>query len=178
MTHRAAGQRDFCRQHERCVLEFYQRPNDPQRLIVRLDETTKQISGRRAPILAAPRRKRHDYEYERNGLASLFMMFAPLQGWRCTKVADRHAAADLALRSLPRCAGATARRTLRMALHAKTRKLARYGRNQTRRLRHTMPGSPHSRQADTDRLGRRLVGQSQPTLREGQLAIQNQRRSS
>ena len=46
-----------------------------------LDETSKQmIKETRAPIPAAPGRKaRHDYEYERNGVANLFMMFAPLK---------------------------------------------------------------------------------------------------
>ena len=80
------------------VLEVYQRPHDPQRPVVCLDETTKQmIAETRAPVPAAPGRKaRHDYEYERNGVASLFMMFAPLGGWRCVKVADRHAAIDYA----------------------------------------------------------------------------------
>jgi hypothetical protein len=80
------------------VLEVYQRPHDPQRPVVCLDETTKQmIAETRAPIPAAPGRKaRHDYEYERNGVASLFMMFAPLEGWRDVKVADRHAAVDYA----------------------------------------------------------------------------------
>ena len=34
--------------------------------------------------------------HERNGVASLFMMFAPLEGWRCVKVTDRHAAVDYA----------------------------------------------------------------------------------
>jgi hypothetical protein len=28
---------------------------------------------------------RHDYEYERNGVAILFMVFAPLEGWRHVK---------------------------------------------------------------------------------------------
>ena len=80
------------------VLEVYQRPHDPQRPVVCVDETTKQmIAQTRAPIPAAPGRKaRHDYEYERNGVASLFMMFAPLEGWRCVKVTDRHAAVDYA----------------------------------------------------------------------------------
>ena len=36
------------------------------------------------------------YEYERNGVANIFMMFAPLEGWRRVKVTDRHAAADYA----------------------------------------------------------------------------------
>jgi hypothetical protein len=63
------------------VLEVYQRPHDPRRPVVCLDETTKQmIAETRAPLPAAPRRKaRHDYEYERKGVASLFMMFAPLE---------------------------------------------------------------------------------------------------
>ena len=80
------------------VLEVYQRPHDPQRPVVCLDETSKQmIKETRAPIPAAPGRKaRHDYEYERNGVANLFMMFAPLEGWRHVKVTDRHAAVDYA----------------------------------------------------------------------------------
>ena len=39
---------------------------------------------------------RCDYEYERNGTANLFMMFAPLEGWRHVKVTDRHTAVDYA----------------------------------------------------------------------------------
>ena len=39
---------------------------------------------------------RCDYEYERNGVANLFMTFAPLEGWRCVKVTDRHTAVDYA----------------------------------------------------------------------------------
>src|SRR6516164_2144388 len=80
------------------VLEVYQRPHDPQRPLVCLDETSKQlIVETRAPIPAKPGRKaRHDYEYERNGVANLFMVFAPLEGWRHVKVSDRHTAIDYA----------------------------------------------------------------------------------
>ena len=39
---------------------------------------------------------RHDYEYARNGTANLFMMFAPLEGWRHVKVTDRRAALEYA----------------------------------------------------------------------------------
>ena len=80
------------------VLDVYQRPHDPRRPLVCLDETSKQmIKETRTPIPAAPGRKaRHDYEYERNGVANLFMMFAPLEGWRHVKVTDRHAAIDYA----------------------------------------------------------------------------------
>ena len=37
-----------------------------------------------------------DCEYVRNGTANLFIMFAPLEGWREVKVTDRRAAADCA----------------------------------------------------------------------------------
>jgi hypothetical protein len=79
------------------VLAVYQRPHDPQRPVVCLDETSKQlIKETRAAIPAKLGRKaRHDYEYERNGVANLFMMFAPLEGWRCVKVTDRHASSPL-----------------------------------------------------------------------------------
>jgi hypothetical protein len=40
--------------------------------------------------------ERYHYEYERNGVANLFMMFAPLEGWRRVKVTDRRAAVDYA----------------------------------------------------------------------------------
>jgi DDE superfamily endonuclease len=78
------------------VLEVYRRPRDPACPLVCLDEATKQlIQETRAP---APMRSgcpaRHDYEYERNGTANLFMMFAPLEGWRHVKVTERHTALD------------------------------------------------------------------------------------
>jgi hypothetical protein len=80
------------------VLEVYQRPHDPARPVVCLDETSKQlIAQTRVPIAAKPGQlARVDYEYERNGTANLFMMFAPLEGWRNVKVTDRHAAIDYA----------------------------------------------------------------------------------
>jgi len=80
------------------VLETYQKPRNSDRPLVCLDETSKQlIVETRAPIPAKPGQPaRHDYEYERNGVANLFMIFAPLEGWRRVKVTDRHAAPDYA----------------------------------------------------------------------------------
>jgi len=80
------------------VLEVYQRPRDPGLPLVCLDETSKQlIAETRAPInMKEGRKARFDYEYERNGTANLFMMFAPLEGWRHVKVTDRHTAVDYA----------------------------------------------------------------------------------
>ncbi len=80
------------------VIEVYHRPHDPDRPVVCVDETSKQlIVETRTPIPAEPGRpKRVDYEYERNGTANLFMMFAPLEGWREVKVTDQRAAVDYA----------------------------------------------------------------------------------
>ena len=56
-----------------------------------LDETSKQLLAEtRAIPMKVGRRARCDYEYERNGTANLFMLFAPLKGWRGVKVTDRH----------------------------------------------------------------------------------------
>jgi len=80
------------------ILEVYQRPRDPEKPLVCLDETSKQlIIETRKPTQAEPGKpEREDYEYERNGVANLFMLFAPLEGWRHVKVTDRHAAVDYA----------------------------------------------------------------------------------
>ena len=80
------------------VLEVYQRPHEPACPVVCLDETSKQlIAETRVPIaVKTGHPARYDYEYERNGTANLFMLFAPLEGWRHVKVTDRHAAVDYA----------------------------------------------------------------------------------
>jgi hypothetical protein len=63
------------------VLETYQKPRDPDRPLVCLDETSKQlVIETRKPIPAKPGQPvRYDYEYERNGVANIFMTFAPLE---------------------------------------------------------------------------------------------------
>lgn len=80
------------------VLDVYHRPRDPACPMVCLDETSKQlIKETRVPIPPRPGRPaRTDYEYERNGTANIFMLFAPLEGWRRVEVTDRHAAVDYA----------------------------------------------------------------------------------
>ncbi len=80
------------------VLEVYTRPHDPARPLVCLDETSKQlVAETRAPIPMLPGQPaRLDYEYERNGTANLFMLFAPLEGWRHVEVTDRRTAIDYA----------------------------------------------------------------------------------
>lgn len=80
------------------VLDVYTRPRDPARPLVCLDETSKQLVAETRP--PEPMRPglpaRHDYEYKRNGTANLFMLFAPLEGWRHVEVTERRTAVDYA----------------------------------------------------------------------------------
>ena len=64
------------------VLDAYARPYDPARPQVCLDETSKQLTREtRTPLPHGPGREaRVDYEYERAGVVSLFMLFVPLLG--------------------------------------------------------------------------------------------------
>src|ERR1700692_288464 len=80
------------------VLAVYTRPHDPDRPLVCLDESSKQLikETRAAVPMKEGQPARVDHEYERNGTANLFMMFAPLEGWRPVKVTDRRAAVDYA----------------------------------------------------------------------------------
>ncbi len=80
------------------VLEVYTRPHNQARPLVCLDETSKQlVAETRTPLPMRPGQPaRYDYEYERNGTASLFMLFAPLEGWRHVKVTERRTAVDYA----------------------------------------------------------------------------------
>ena len=80
------------------ILAVYKRPRDAALPLVCLDETSKQlIRETRVPIpMTKGRARRVDYEYERNGVANLFMMFAPLEGWWHVEVTERHAAVDYA----------------------------------------------------------------------------------
>ncbi len=80
------------------ILAVYQRPRAAACPLVCLDETSKQlIKETRQPIpMTKGRARRIDYEYERNGVANLFMLFAPLEGWRHVEVTDRRTAIDYA----------------------------------------------------------------------------------
>jgi hypothetical protein len=80
------------------LLSVYTRPCDTDRPLVCLDETSKQlVAETRLPIaMKSGRPARVDREYERNGTANLFMMFAPIEGWRHVKVTDRRTAVDYA----------------------------------------------------------------------------------
>lgn len=80
------------------VLDVYKRPYDPRSPVVCLDETNWQlIEETRQTLAARPGRKqREDYEYRRNGVVNLFMMFEPLKGRREVKITDRRTRVDFA----------------------------------------------------------------------------------
>ena len=80
------------------VLSVYQRPLDERRPLVCLDEASKQLLSDARPALpmAAGQPARQDSEYVRNGTASLFMVSAPLLGWRHVGVTDRRTCRDFA----------------------------------------------------------------------------------
>lgn len=80
------------------VLEVYTRPHDPERPLVCLDECSKQlVAETRKPMPLAPNLPaRVDYEYKRNGTNNMFMLFAPLEGWRHIEVTKRRTAIDYA----------------------------------------------------------------------------------
>jgi hypothetical protein len=66
------------------VLDIYHSEYDQQNPWLCFDESCKQlVKETKEKIPAEPREpERYDYQYERNGVANMFMFFEPLQGWR------------------------------------------------------------------------------------------------
>jgi DDE superfamily endonuclease len=86
------------------VLAVYPRPLAPAHPVLCRDETSKQlVSETRVALPVEPGQARgQDYEYERHGVANLFLFCEPLTGWREVQVTERRTRAD----------GAEARRDL------------------------------------------------------------------
>jgi len=80
------------------VLDVYTRAYDPKHPQVCFDERPKQLVGEiRKPIPPAQGKlARYDYEYRRNGVANIFMVFEPLAGKRYVKVTERRTKRDWA----------------------------------------------------------------------------------
>jgi DDE superfamily endonuclease len=80
------------------VLDVYQRPYDPLRPVVCLDETSRQVlADTRDPLPVAPGRPaRHDPEYERRGVVNCFLVSEPLRGRRHPRLSDRRTRIDWA----------------------------------------------------------------------------------
>lgn len=84
--------------HMEDVLDVYKRPADPKRPLVCFDESPEQLvrETRQALPMLPGQVEKYDYEYEREGVANMFMFFAPLQNWRSVKVTDRRTKVDWA----------------------------------------------------------------------------------
>ena len=80
------------------VLAVYARPYDPKHPVVCMDERPIQlVKETRRPIPATRHHpKRVDYEYERNGVASIFLFVEPLSGWRQATARRRRTKSDWA----------------------------------------------------------------------------------
>ncbi len=78
------------------VLSLYHLPFDEKRPVICLDELPFQMLGEKvAPIEMKPGAvKKFDYEYERGGVASVFVAFEPLTGKRLIRVYPRRTKAD------------------------------------------------------------------------------------
>jgi len=84
------GGADFVCQMEQ-VLDVYHQPYDEQYPIVCLDESPRQlIAETKKPISTSKGVTLYDYEYERKGVAQMYMIFEPLAGKRYVEVADTH----------------------------------------------------------------------------------------
>jgi hypothetical protein len=80
------------------VLDVYCRAYDAKFPVVCMDETSKQLVAEiRPPIPATPGHgERYDVEYERRGVAEVFLFTEPLGGWRRTAVTEHRARVDWA----------------------------------------------------------------------------------
>lgn len=80
------------------VLEIYAHPYNPRQPLVCMDEQPFQLLlETRVPIAATKEHgRRVDYEYERNGTASIFMFAEPLSGFRQATARERRTKTDWA----------------------------------------------------------------------------------
>jgi hypothetical protein len=80
------------------ILYTYQRPYDPRRPLVCLDESHKHLRSvpRGALNLAPGQSRREDYEYKREGQCAIFLAVEPLAGQRHVWVRERRTKVDCA----------------------------------------------------------------------------------
>lgn len=80
------------------VLDVYIRPYDKNNPLVTMDEKPIQLIGEtRCRLKGKPGcEERYDFEYVRNGVANIFMLFEPLAGRRHVLVRDRKTIKDWA----------------------------------------------------------------------------------
>jgi hypothetical protein len=72
------------------VLEVYERPHDPKRPVVCVDESPKQLIGEKRIPFLKDGIQYADYEYIRNGVTDLYMIVEPKGGYREVLVEPNH----------------------------------------------------------------------------------------
>lgn len=185
------------------VLDVYHRDYGEDEVLVCMDETSRQqVRETRVPRPAAPGRPAvYDHEYERNGTSNLFMLFAPLRGWRRVEVTERRTRVDWAhlvrdlldvdypdkrvvlvmdnlnthtpgsLYEAFEPADAAPRPAAGDPLHAEARQLAEHGGDRDRRHGRPVPGPAHPRPRRDAPRGRGVAGAPQPRVRARRLAL-------
>lgn len=81
------------------VIETYEKPYDTDIPVLTMDEQPVQLQRETRPPLpaSASHGKRVDYEYERNGVANIFMFAEPLACWREPRVRAKRTKIDWAI---------------------------------------------------------------------------------
>lgn len=81
------------------ILAVYKQSANPVEPLICMDETSKQLVKETRKIIVAKPGKpaRYDYEYERNGVCSIFMFYAPFEGKRHIAATDRRTRKDWAI---------------------------------------------------------------------------------
>jgi hypothetical protein len=85
--------------HMEDVLETYAKPYNPLAPVLCMDEQPVQlVKDVKVPIAATKSKpQRVDYEYERAGVANVFMFTEPLSGWREVAIREQKTKVDWAL---------------------------------------------------------------------------------
>ncbi len=80
------------------ILDVYAEPSCPERPLVNVDEATKQLVGevQAGRPMAPGQVNKIDYEYERKGVATIFVCFDQHRGWRHAKATKTKKAGDFA----------------------------------------------------------------------------------
>ncbi len=80
------------------ILALYERPYDPKRPLICVDERPCQLLGDvLVPLPMEPgKAKREGYQYKRNGVCTVFIAFEPLTGQRFVQVRKRRTKKDYA----------------------------------------------------------------------------------
>jgi len=80
------------------ILDVYTQKYDKKRVLVCMDELSRQLIGeKRIPIpIGRGKPARYDTEYKRNGTCEIFMFSSPIRGWRRAEVTERWTRVDWA----------------------------------------------------------------------------------